>query len=35
MIGDNVSAIRTDSVEKVKSGRSFMPFAQKSVWLNI
>ena len=35
MIGDNASAIRTVSVEDVKSGRSLMPFAQRSVWLNI
>ena len=33
MIGDNVSAIRTVSVKNVKFGRSFMPFAQRSVWL--
>ena len=34
MIRDNVSAIRTVSVEDVKSGRSLMLFAQKSVLLN-
>ena len=33
MIGDNASAIRTVSVKDVKFGGSFMPFAQRSVWL--
>ena len=34
-IGDNASSIRVLSVEDIKAGRSLMPLAQRSVWLNI